>query len=115
MHPARDQRAHGFGSVLRVEDTAAHHGPAGRVVMDVSGVDNRDIKARIARLETGRDRDPPSARPHDHHVIAGIPDIRGGLAPIGDPARHTVHVITRSLCGGENFGHGSLARLSKGP
>ena len=73
---------------MRLEDAAAHHRPAGLVIVDIRRVDYGDVEVRFTAQKTGSRRDARRAAADNHHIELSIRISRWSLAAIGDPPRN---------------------------
>ena len=115
MHPFGDKRAHGACSRLRVKDAAAHHGPAGLIVMDIGRINYCDLKTGFARLEAGGGGDATCTRTYDDHFIRGVARICWGFAAVDDTAYNTCHIVSRCFGRGEDVSDAAFTGLCQGP
>ena len=100
LHAARDQGRHRLGSILRLENAAADHGPARLVIVNIRRIDDRDGRDRLgARLQAGRDSDARRTAADDHDVILSRRPYRSGSCPRSRcGARHrSCHSLRPSL------------------
>ena len=80
MNAFGNERSHGLGGDLGIEHAAADHGPARLVVVNIGGIDDRDIKAGVPGQQAGGDRNAGGTATDDHDVMLGIGNVGRCLA-----------------------------------
>ena len=83
--------------------------------MYIRRVDDCDGQARLARQKTGGRGDPACPRAYDNNIVFCITSFSRCFAAIGDTSRNTVHIISGSLGGRQNFGQRALIGFVQGP
>ena len=115
VHAARDQRAHGAGSVACLEGAGSHQRPPRLVVVDVGRVDDGNVEAGAARQQAGGDRDAGRAAADDHHRVLRLGHFERRPGAIGDAAHHGIEVIAGAGAGVDDVGRRHAACLRQRP
>ena len=83
--------------------------------MHIGGVDDGDIKVRLARLEAGRHRDARGPCPHHDNRVMALAGLVTGHAARRDAPHETGHVISCRLGARQDLGHAVRGCGSQGP